>query len=177
MLQLWHGTDSVESICLGDVGFDVRLAHKHGVTQALLDSMGWGGHVYGRGAYFAEAALYSHWWFARKHAEVDDTGAEQYTLILAHVFTGRAKDYGPSWAPDLSVEPPGYHSVCGTESDQKLLPVVRPSPAHCHVHPRNYLSQFRPHSPLYLHLCLYSNPSHPAAWITYCIANTLILSL
>ena len=115
----------MDPICLGDIGFDIRLAHKHGVGQTFLDIMGWGGHVYGRGAYFAEAALYSHWWFARNYASMDDKGAEQYTQILAQVFTGRSKDYGPVWAPDLCVEPPGYHSVCGTESDQKVLPVVR----------------------------------------------------
>ena len=129
LLQLWHGTAAVESICLGDIGFDVRRAHKHGVRQALLDSLGWGGHVYGRGVYFAEAALYSHWWFARHTTEVNDDDSEEYTLILAQVFTGRSKDYGSSWAPDLCVEPSGYHSVCGTESDQKVLPVVRPRPS------------------------------------------------
>ena len=115
----------MKAICLGDIGFDVRLAHKHSVGQTFLDIMGWGGHVYGRGAYFAEAALYSHWWFARDYATKDDQGVAQYTQILAQVFTGRSKDYGPVWAPDLCVEPPGYHSVCGTESDQKVLPVVR----------------------------------------------------
>ena len=119
----------MKAICLGDIGFDVRLAHKHGVGQALLDIVGWGGHVYGRGAYFAEAALYSHWWFARSNATIDCEGAEQHTLMLAQVFTGRSKDYGSAWAPDLCVEPPGYHSVCGTESDQKVLPVVRPWPS------------------------------------------------
>ena len=87
--------------------------------------MGWGGHVYGYGSYFAEFALYSHWWFARHNSEEEGDGEEQYTLILAQVFTGRSKDYGPSWAPDLLVEAPGYHSVSGTESDQKVPPVVR----------------------------------------------------
>ena len=81
--------------------------------------------MYGRGAYFAEAALYSHWWFARHKPEVNDDDTKEYTLILTQVFTGRSRDYGPSWAPDLCVEPSGYHSVCGTESDQKVLPVVR----------------------------------------------------
>ena len=83
--------------------------------------------MYGRGAYFAEAALYSHWWFARNKPGVDCEGAEEYTQILAQVFTGRSKDYGPAWAPNLCVEPSGYHSVSGTESDQKVLPVVRTS--------------------------------------------------
>ena len=87
--------------------------------------------MYGRGAYFAEAALYSHWWFARHKPEVDDEGTEEYTLILAQVFTGRSKYYGPSWAPNLFMEPSGYHSVSGTESDQKVLPVVRTSTLTC----------------------------------------------
>ena len=80
--------------------------------------------MYGRGAYFAEAALYSHWWFGREHPHVNADGVKEYTLILAHVFTGHSKDFGSAWAPDLSLEPTGYHSVCGTESDQKVTPVV-----------------------------------------------------
>ena len=123
-LQLWHGTNAVKSICLGDVGFDVRRAHKHGMRQAFLDAFRVGGHIYGHGSYFAEFAIYSHWWFSRSQSGVDDKGADHDTLLLVQVFTGRSKDYGPSWAPDLVVEPPGYHSVTGTESDQKVLPVV-----------------------------------------------------
>ena len=125
LLQLWHATAAVDSICLGDVGFDVRRAHKHGMNQALKDVLHVGGHVYGHGLYFAEFANYSHWWFARHTPGVDDEGAEYVTQLLAQVFTGRSKDYGSAWAPDLFLEPPGYHSVCGTESDQKVLPVVR----------------------------------------------------
>ena len=94
--------------------------------QALKDVLHVGGHVYGRGLYFAEYAIYSHWWFARHTPGDDDEGNEYATLLLAQVFTGRSKDYGSAWAPDLFMEPPGYHSVCGTESDQKVLPVVRP---------------------------------------------------
>ena len=82
--------------------------------------------MYGRGAYFAEAALYSHWWFGREHPKVNADGTKEYELILAQVFTGHSKDFGSSWAPDLSLEPTGYHSVCGTESDQKVPPVVSP---------------------------------------------------
>ena len=84
-----------------------------------------GGHIYGRGSYFAEFAIYSHWWLTRSKSRVDDKGTDD-TLLLVQVFTGRSKDYGSSWAPDLVVEPPGYHSVTGTESDQRVLPVVRP---------------------------------------------------
>ena len=116
----------MEAICTGNVGFDVRRAHKHGIGQSILDSLGWGGHVYGRGAYFAEAALYSHWWFGRQNPKVKADGSKEYYLILAQVFTGRSKDFGSSWAPDLSLEPYGYHSVCGTEADQKVPPVVSP---------------------------------------------------
>ena len=123
---MWHGTDTVYDICLGDIGFDVRRAHKHGMRQAFKDVFGVGGHVYGRGMYFAEAAIYAHWWRVGSEPEADVASTEEYTLLLAQVFTGRSKDYGPSWAPKLMVEPPGYHSVCGTESDQKVAPVVRP---------------------------------------------------
>ena len=126
LIQLWHCTDAVEPICLGDVGFDIRRAHKHGMGQAFKDAVRAGGHVYGYGACFAEFALYSHWWRGRNKSEADGKHAEDGTLLLAQVFTGRSKDYGPSWAPKLLVEPSGYHSVCGTESDQKVLPVVRP---------------------------------------------------
>ena len=94
------------------------------MAQAVKDTLGVGGHVYGHGAYFAEAALYSHFWFGRKHPHVNADGITEYTLILAHVLTGRSKDFGPSWAPDLSLEPTGYHSVCGTEADQQVPPVV-----------------------------------------------------
>ena len=114
----------MEAICSGEIGFDVRRAHKHGIAQAVKDKLGVGGHVYGHGAYFAEAALYSHWWFGRKHPHVKADGTVVYTLILAQVLTGRSKDFGPSWAPDLSLEPDGFHSVCGTEADQKVAIVV-----------------------------------------------------
>ena len=96
------------------------------MIQTAKDAIGVGGHVYGRGAYFAEAALYSHWWFARHSPAKSDNGVDEYVLLLAQVFTGRSKDYGASWAPNLCVEPNGYHSVCGTEGDQKVSPVVRP---------------------------------------------------
>ena len=124
MLQLWHGTAAVEAICSGEIGFDVRRAHRHGIAQTVKDTLGFGGHVYGRGAYFAEAAIYSHWWFGREHPHVNADGITEYTLILAQVFTGRSKDFGSSWAPNLNLEPYGYHSVCGTESDQQVPPVV-----------------------------------------------------
>lgn len=91
----------------------------------MLDSVGAGGHVYGRGAYFADYAIYSHWWFCRNQPEVDAEGVQQYAVILAQVFTGRSKDFGSSWAEELCVEPPGYQSVRGTESNQKLPCVVR----------------------------------------------------
>ena len=114
----------MEAICTGDIGFDVRRAHRHGIAQTVKDTLGVGGHVYGHGAYFAEAALYAHWWFGRKHPHVNADGVTEYTLILAQVLTGRSKYFGPSWAPDLSLEPTGYHSVCGTEADQQVPPVV-----------------------------------------------------
>ena len=120
----------MEAICGGDIGFDVRRAHRHGIAQSIKDKLGVGGHVYGYGAYFAEAALYSHWWsnffFGRKHIQVNADGTTIYTLILAQVFTGHSKDFGPAWAPGLSLEPTGYHSVCGTEADQRVPPVVSP---------------------------------------------------
>ena len=94
------------------------------MNQALKDVLHVGGHVYGHGLYFAEFANYAHWWFARHTPGVDDEGNEYVTQLLAQVFTGRSKDYGSAWARDLLFEPPGYHSVCGTESDQKVLPVV-----------------------------------------------------
>ena len=114
----------MEAICSGQIGFDVRRAHRHGIAQTVKDTLGFGGHVYGRGAYFAEAAIYSHWWFGREHPHVNADGMTEYTLILAQVFTGRSKDFGSSWAPNLNLEPYGYHSVCGTESDQQVPPVV-----------------------------------------------------
>ena len=120
----------MEAICNGDIGFDVRRAHRHGMAQAVKDKLGVGGHVYGHGAYFAEAALYSHWWFGRKHPHVNADGIEEYALILAQVFTGRSKDYGSSWAPNLNLEPKAFHSVCGTESDQKVPHVVSPRALH-----------------------------------------------
>ena len=114
----------MEAICTGDIGFDVRRAHKHGISQSILDGFDAGGHCYGRGPNFAEAAIYSH--CVRKHPQVNADGIAEYVLILAQVFTGHSKDFGSSWAPDLSVEPNGYHSVCGTESDQQLPNVVSP---------------------------------------------------
>ena len=115
--KLWHSTNAAKPICLGNTGFDIRRMKSRC------------GHVYGHGAYFAEFAIYAHWWFNRSKPEVVDKSAERYTLLLAQVFTGRSKDYGSAWAPDLVVEPCGYHSVCGTESDQRLLPVVRARPS------------------------------------------------
>ena len=61
---------------------------------------------------------------AARNPHVNADGVTVYTLILDQVLTGRSKDFGSSWAPDLSLEPTGYHSVCGPESDQKVPPVV-----------------------------------------------------
>ena len=45
--------------------FDIRRAYKPTVLQKMKDVLGFGGHVYGYGAYFAAHALYSHWWSTR----------------------------------------------------------------------------------------------------------------
>ena len=85
--------------------------------QTVKSLFGVGGHVYGYGAYFAAHALYSHWWSTRvwdpasaaqeQHVTSPPPNApgssKEYQLILAHVFTGRCKDYGPKWSPTLQV--------------------------------------------------------------------------
>ena len=45
--------------------FDIRRAYRPTVMQKVKDVLGFGGHVYGYGAYFAAHALYSHWWNTR----------------------------------------------------------------------------------------------------------------
>jgi hypothetical protein len=71
--ELWHATGAVDAICCSDTGFDIRRAHKHGLSQAVLDKMGVGGHVYGRGAYFARHPIYSHWWSSTYWQKKDAT--------------------------------------------------------------------------------------------------------
>ena len=113
--------------------FDVRRAYKLDVMQKLRDTFGIGGHVYGFGAYFAAEALYSHWWSTRvwdrtvrwmlptqvvyvASSACTDTvlsfvidsstrtgDRSEHKLILAHVFTGKCKDFGREWAPELQV--------------------------------------------------------------------------
>ena len=97
--------------------FDVRRAYKPSVMQAVKTLFHVGGHVYGYGAYFAANALYSHWWSTRvwdpvgasqdqrvtpAHPTAPGTSKE-YQLILAHVYTGRCKDYGSEWSHALQV--------------------------------------------------------------------------
>ena len=178
--QLWHATDAIKDICLGKVGFDVRLAHKHGVRQLMLDSVGVGGHVYGRGAYFAEYAIYPHWWFCRNQPEVDADGVPEYSVILAQVFTGRSKDFGSSWAPELCVEPAGYHSVRGTESNQRLPAVVRPSPPF--AHPSHHHDATIGHPFFVIDVALFFNrkmafhaPFGPCLLSFLCLSNILTL--
>ena len=60
--MLWHATNAIDEICESDIGFDLQYSHVHKLKQALLDMCGWGGHIYGYGAYFAAHAIYSHWW-------------------------------------------------------------------------------------------------------------------
>ena len=62
---------------------------------------------YGRGAYFAERALYSHTSYAHR------VGGGGYQLILAHVLCGRGKDMGTATDRSLVKPPSGYHSVHG----------------------------------------------------------------
>ena len=62
---------------------------------------------YGRGAYFAERALYSHTSYAHR------VGGGGYQLILAHVLCGRGKDMGTATDKTLVKPPSGYHSVHG----------------------------------------------------------------
>jgi len=64
---------------------------------------------YGRGAYFAERALYSHTSYAHRVGG----GGRKYQLILAHVLCGRGKDMGTDTDRSLVKPPSGYHSVHG----------------------------------------------------------------
>ena len=82
--------------------FDIRRAYKPSVMQKLKDVLGFGGHVYGYGAYFAAEALYSHWWSTRVW-NPKSAAKSEHQLILAHVFTGNCKDYGGKWANTLQV--------------------------------------------------------------------------
>merc|ERR1719201_2321920 len=126
--ELWHASGATDILCKSKIGFDIRRAYRPTVSQKMKDVFGVGGHVYGYGAYFAAHALYSHWWNTRvwqqkSAAKQTASGKSQYQLILTHVFTGNCKDYGGEWAPKLQMAPPGFHSVCGTESNQQVLPV------------------------------------------------------
>ena len=64
---------------------------------------------YGRGAYFAERALYSH----TSYAHCVGGGGSKYQLILAHVLCGRGKDMGTDTDETLVKPPSGYNSVHG----------------------------------------------------------------
>merc|ERR1719271_358909 len=126
--ELWHSTGAIDIICKSKIGFDIRRAYKLTVSQKIKDVIGVGGHVYGYGAYFAAHALYSHWWNTRvwrpkSAAKQTASGKSTFQLILTHVFTGNCKDYGGEWAPTLQMAPTGFHSVCGTESNQQVAVV------------------------------------------------------
>ena len=47
------------------IRFDPTLSRKAGLGQKFKDWLGCGGHVYGYGCYFAQFAIYSHWWYTR----------------------------------------------------------------------------------------------------------------
>ena len=66
---------------------------------------------YGRGAYFAERALYSHTSYA--HRVPVGGGGSKHQLILARVLCGRGKDMGTDIDPTLVKPPPDCHSVHG----------------------------------------------------------------
>jgi len=126
--ELWHASGATGILCKSKIGFDIRRAYRPTVWQKMKDVLRVGGHVYGYGAYFAAHALYSHWWNTRvwapqSAAEQTASGKSQYQLILTHVFTGNCKDYGGGWARTLQMAPEGFHSVCGTESNQQVAVV------------------------------------------------------
>ena len=81
--------------------------------------------MYEYGNYFAEHALYSHWWYTRYWNP--DPERTEHQLILARVLTGKVKDYGRKWKSEnthkLKKAPSGFDSVSGTESDQQVPPV------------------------------------------------------
>ena len=66
---------------------------------------------YGRGAYFAERALYSHTSYA--HRVPVGGGGSKHQLILARVLCGRGKDMGTDIDRSLVKPPPDCHSVHG----------------------------------------------------------------
>ena len=125
--ELWHSSPAIDAICRSDIGyfcahffvsppfsiahanlsvplrrFDHRFAYKTTFAGAFKDMIGVG-HVYGYGNYFAAEALYPHWWNTRVWNRDKTGGESEHQLILAHVFTGKSKDYGAKWAPRLEV--------------------------------------------------------------------------
>ena len=63
--------------------------------------------LYGRGAYFAERALYSHTSYSHRAAG----GTRK--LVLARDLCGSGMEMGTTTDPTLVKAPPGYHSVHG----------------------------------------------------------------
>ena len=123
--ELWHASSAIDDICSSKLGFDLSYAYKTSIGHVLKDMIGLGGHVYGYGVYFAAEALYTHWWNTRVwNSSKQSGGKSEHKLILARVFTGRSKDYGAKWAPHLRSAPPGFDSVCGSESRQRVFPVM-----------------------------------------------------
>ena len=72
----------------------------------MQDSKCW---LYGRGAYFAERALYAHTSYAHRVAGPSTT----YQLILAHVLCGKEQVMGAATDRALATPPPGFHSIRG----------------------------------------------------------------
>ena len=76
------------------------------------------GGFYGRGAYFAERAAYSHTSYRHK------SGRGRYQLILARVLCGKGKEMGTTTDRSLVKAPPGYNSVHGYGATRSSMWVV-----------------------------------------------------
>ena len=112
---LWHGTSTTDPwlICKSMDGVDFRLVRSHSklsanrlLTEAPCAQSRAG--FYGRGAYFAERALYSHTSYVH-----DVEGGTKHQIILARVLCGKGKEMGRRIDRTLVKPPPGFHAVHG----------------------------------------------------------------
>ena len=72
--------------------------------------------MYGRGAYFAEKALYSHTSYVH-----DLEGGAKHQVILARVLCGKGKEMDTDIDRSLVKPPPGFNSVHGGPHRKHLL--------------------------------------------------------
>jgi len=130
----WHATKEPAAICgIMQLEGQTKAAALDAAVPASWQSAGFNklysaGGSYGKAAYFARYAKYSHDVFANGDEFKLHLGPSQaeYVLLLAEVSLGNMYDFGDKVDCSLKQPPEGYDSVHGTEASFAKIHKIGP---------------------------------------------------